>query len=96
MIRSGYGPVRLFGTADDADTNRLRARLDALGLPYEFHDTERDPDALTQVHHLTADESNPKLDAPQPVVLLGNGSAYVRPDARTVDEMLRLIWDASA
>ena len=63
----------------------------------EAHITRpRDPDALTQVHHLTADESNPKLDAPQPVVLLGNGSAYVRPDARTVDEMLRLIWDASA
>jgi mycoredoxin len=52
-ISDREAPVEVYGTSWCAATQMVRRHLDRLGIPYFYHDMERDPAAAQQVRWWT-------------------------------------------
>ena len=51
--RPGIAPVTVYGTNWCAATQMVRRHLDRLGIPYDYVDLERSPQAVTRLKWLT-------------------------------------------
>jgi mycoredoxin len=70
-------PIQLYGRRWCAHTQMLRRYLDRAGIPYMYHDMDREPGALAQVRWWTGMEINPVLNV--------NGTILVEPSIEEVN-----------
>ena len=79
--RSSDSKVEVYGTNWCADTQKVRRYLDRQGIPYVYHNMEREPEAARQVQWWTGGSLS------HPTIQLG-GQILVEPSLNELQSML--------